>query len=150
LVFLAASLGPPRKPAIDLNQAASTDHRDLKVYVDPSYQGPGEKWVTSRLKTAAKDPVRFESTLTEWAQRLAVLMLPMSAALLGLLFFWRRGVFMFDHLIFSMHSLSFQGLLVATVVAGSQLTGWFGWLLVASPVHLFVHLKGTYRLGVFG
>ena len=36
----------------------------------------------------------------------------------ALMFFWRRGVYMFDHLIFSMHSLSFQGLLVALAMAG--------------------------------
>ena len=65
-----------------------------------------------------EEPRQFESVLTEWAQRLAVLALPMSAALLGLMFFWRRGVYMFDHLIFSMHSLSFQGLLVALAMAG--------------------------------
>jgi hypothetical protein len=104
----------------------------------------------TRLNAAAKNPVQFESVLTEWAQRLAVLALPMSAALLGLMFFWRRGVYMFDHLIFSMHSLSFQGLLVALVMAGSQLSGWCGWLLLAAPVHLFAHLKGAYGLGVFG
>jgi hypothetical protein len=149
LVFLAAGLGPPRKPAVDLNDVG-TKHNGLEIQVDPTYEGPSQQWVRARLKAAAKDPVRFESTLTEWAQRLAVLLLPMSAALLGLLFFWRRGVYMFDHLIFSMHSLSFQGLLVALVMAGSQLSGWFGWLLLAAPIHLYVHLKGTYGLGVFG
>ncbi len=94
--------------------------------------------------------MHFEAVLTEWAQRLAVLALPVSAALLGLMFFWRRGVYMFDHLIFSMHSLSFQGLLVALVMAGSQAERLVRLLLLAAPVHLFAHLKGVYGLGVVG
>jgi hypothetical protein len=85
-----------------------------------------------------------------WAQRLAVLALPMSAALLGLMFFWRRGVYMFDHLIFCMHSLSFQGLLLSAAMVGSIVSGWFELLLLAAPVHLFAHLRGVYAVGVFG
>jgi hypothetical protein len=165
LVFLAATLGPPRQPVVELGAGPSAPHQPLvdlrdeagakdngfQIHLaDTGADDPAGQWVTARLKAAAKDPIRFEATLTEWAQRLAVLTLPMSAALLGLLFFWRRGVFMFDHLIFSMHSLSFQGLLVALAMAGSQLSGWFGWLLLAAPVHLFAHLKGAYGLGVFG
>ena len=161
LVFLAAGLGPPRKPIVNLGGGAKPDGKPaLNLADEPaskdsglhlnleSSSNPRDQWLVKRLNAAAKNPVQFESVLTEWAQRLAVLALPMSAALLGLMFFWRRGVYMFDHLIFSMHSLSFQGLLVALVMAGSQLGGWFGWLLLAAPVHLFVHLKGAYGLGV--
>jgi hypothetical protein len=150
LVFLAAGLGPPRRaPIVDLGNQKASQQSGFHIHVAPA-ANLTDQWLAARITTAAKDPVRFEATLTEWAQRLAVLALPVSAALLGLLFFWRRGVFMFDHLIFSMHSLSFQGLLVAIVMAGSQLTGWFGWLLLIAPAHLFAHLKGTYGLGAFG
>jgi hypothetical protein len=162
VVFLAAGLGPPRRPVVNLGGGArppgapgvslgepGAKDSGLQLNLESSAD-PRDRWLTTRLNAAAKNPVQFESMLTEWAQRLAVLALPMSAALLGLLFFWRRGVYMFDHLIFSMHSLSFQGLLVAVVMAGSQLSGWFGWLLLAAPVHLFAHLRGAYGLGVFG
>jgi hypothetical protein len=150
ILFLAMSLGPHRKPVVELGDQAGGRQNGFQIHLTPAGKDTAGQWVTARLTAAAKDPGRFESVLTEWAQRLAVLLLPMSAALLGLMFFWRHGVYMFDHLIFSMHSLSFQGLLIATVTAGSQLTGWFGWLLLAAPAHLFVHLRGTYRLGVFG
>jgi hypothetical protein len=150
LVFLAAGLGPPRRaPIVDLGAQRAPQQNGFHIHVAPA-GNLTDQWLTARITAAAKDPIRFEATLTEWAQRLAVLALPVSAALLGLLFFWRRGVYMFDHLIFSMHSLSFQGLLVAIVMAGSQLTGWFGWLLLIAPAHLFAHLKGTYGLGVVG
>ncbi|HEY1427156.1 MAG TPA: DUF3667 domain-containing protein [Caulobacteraceae bacterium] len=149
LVFLAAGLGPAKKPMIQLGGEPGAKQSGLQIHLAEGPRDPGGQWLTARLNAAAKDPVHFESVLTEWAQRLAMLLLPMSAALLGLMFFWRRDVYMFDHLIFSMHSLSFQGLLVAVVVAASQLSGWFAWLLLAAPIHLFVHLKGTYGLGVF-
>ena len=108
------------------------------------------QWVEARLQAAAKNPARFQAALIEWAQRLAFLTLPIAAALLGISFVFRRGVYLFDHLIFSMHSLSFQGLLLSTVMLAGLLTDWSGWLMLLSPVHLFVHLRGTYRIGVFG
>ena len=107
-------------------------------------------WLTSRANFALAHEDAFGNVLQTWAQRLAILALPISAILLGLLFFWRRKVYMFDHLIFSMHSLSFQGLLLSTVLAAETVSGWFGALALASPVHLFVHLKGVYRLSTFG
>jgi hypothetical protein len=70
--------------------------------------------------------------------------------MLGLMFFWRRGIYLFDHLIFSMHSLSFQGLLLSLTMLAALVSDWFQLLLIAAPAHLFMHLKGTYRLGVFG
>lgn len=150
ILFLAMGLRPQRGPIVDLGGGPGHPASDFRIQVAKGRSDPAGAWVTAHLKAAAKDPARFEAVLTEWAQRLAVLALPMSAALLGLMFFWRRGVYMFDHLIFSMHSLSFQGLLVAVTIAATQVSSAFGWLLVAAPVHLFVHLKGTYGLGVFG
>ncbi len=62
-----------------------------------------------------------------------------------------RRFVLFDHMIFSMHSLAFQGLLLVIAMlsgaAGLQLTGW---LLLLSPVHLFFHLRGVYGLGKIG
>ena len=154
LVFLVAGLEPSGKAtALQLSgqggEVRTGGDVDLR-FVGAAENGALDAWATSRLKLAAKDPQRFENTLTQWAQRLAVLTLPLSAAMLGLMFFWRRGVYLFDHLIFSMHSLSFQGLLLSVTMLGALVSDWFLWLLVVAPVHLFAHLKGTYRLGVFG
>jgi hypothetical protein len=152
LVFLAAGFEPQGKPAVQLNGAGGdlTTGEGLNLRVVPVHDDAAAAWVTTRLKQAAKDPKAFERTLTEWAQRLAVLALPLSALLLGLMFFWRRGVYLFDHLIFSMHSLSFQGLLLSTTMLASLVSGWFQLLFLIAPVHLFAHLRGTYGLGVVG
>ena len=58
--------------------------------------------------------------------------LPLSALMLGVMFFWKRRVYMFDHLIFSMHSLSFQGLLVTAMLLLAKVWGGAGWLILLS------------------
>src|SRR5262249_44406143 len=82
--------------------------------------------------------------------RFAVLMLPLAALLLSALFVFKRGVYVFDHLIFSMHSLSFQGLLVTVCFLGALGASWAWQFLWLSPVHLFIHMRGTYGVSVVG
>jgi hypothetical protein len=77
-------------------------------------------------------------------------MLPISALLLSILFVFQRRFYVFDHLIFSMHSLSFQGVLLSVMFLLGQLTSLSGLLLLAMPVHLFVHMRGTYGTSVPG
>jgi hypothetical protein len=151
LVFFVVGLSPSKRTVVNVgSEPASAQKNNFDIHLGQAANDPAGKWFTARMTAAARNPERFEATIVEWAQRLAVLALPLSAAMLGLMFFWRRGVFMFDHLIFSMHSLSFQGLLIAVVMLAERLSNWFGWLLVAAPIHLFAHLKGVYGLGVFG
>jgi|SRR5580698_6052561 hypothetical protein len=150
LVFLVAGLGPASNTAIDLGQGGGTTKAGTVFHVVPMQGAKVDAWFIAHAKAAAKDPQRFENSLATWAQRMAILTLPMSALMLGAMFFWRRDVYMFDHLIFSMHSLSFQGLLVSALMLGAMVSDWVWWLILAAPAHLFVHLKGTYGLGVFG
>jgi hypothetical protein len=103
-------------------------------------------WLTARLPQAIDHPDRLIGAMGEWAHRFAFMSLPISALLLSLIFAFRRDTFLFDHLIFSMHSLSFQGLLLALVMAAPGT----GFLLLASPVHLYVHMRGTYGTGRVG
>jgi hypothetical protein len=88
--------------------------------------------------------------LESWAHRFAFLMLPVSALFLSILFAFQQRFYVFDHLIFSMHSLSLQGVLLSAVFLLGQFTSYSGLLLLASPVHLFVHMRGTYGTSVAG
>ncbi|HEX3917116.1 MAG TPA: DUF3667 domain-containing protein [Caulobacteraceae bacterium] len=107
------------------------------------------KWLQAHVAAISQHQQAFQETLITWAQRLAVLTLPISALLLSLTFFWRRDILIFDHLIFSMHSLTFLGFLVSAVMLLARLTDWAWLLLLAAPAHLFVHLRGAYGIGVF-
>lgn len=128
----------------------------LKGMKDSDFQGVGSgspqsrAFWTAQIRKAAANPSAFFANALEWAQRLAVVMLPIAALMLSALFVFKKNVYVFDHLIFSMHSLSFQGLLLSTAFLGAI---WWdpAWnLLWLSPVHLFFHMRATYRISIFG
>ena len=109
-----------------------------------------EAWLTDRLEAVQAEPRRFTLILAVWAQRVIVMMLPVSALMLACLFFWRRDLYLFDHLIFSMHSLSFQLLLITAAFLLAMGIGPAAWaLLWLSPVHLFAHMRGAYASGTW-
>jgi hypothetical protein len=91
-----------------------------------------------------------KAAIAEWAQRFAILMLPIAAVMLSVLFVFKRGVYVFDHLIFSMHSLAFQGLLLTAIFLLGLAIDWAAVFLWIAPVHLFVHMRGAYRISVIG
>jgi Protein of unknown function (DUF3667) len=109
-------------------------------------------WIKARLNYVDTHRNEFVQALENWAERFAFLMLPLAALLMSLLFAFQRQFFLYDHIIFSMHSLSFLCLL---------LTAWIVWgrygpfdlgatpLLVASA-HLFFHMRGVYATSILG
>jgi hypothetical protein len=86
------------------------------------------------------------------AYKFAFMLVPISLPFLWLMFFWRKGVMMYDHAIFTLYELSFLSLwyVLIALMAKSQLPE--GLVVVASlfpPVHVFMQLKETYALGWF-
>jgi len=167
LVFLAGGLGDNNKAhVVDAGGGARTlsaPGMKLKFEDTPpaaikmgAQDGKGstsgfERWLEERGNAAVRNPEAFGHALESWGHRLAVLALPIAALLLGLLFVFQRRFYLFDHLIFSMHSLSFQGLLLSAGFLLNLAPGQLGDLLVfVAPVHLFVHMRGVYGTGVFG
>ncbi len=108
-------------------------------------------WLKARLAHVMDEPERFKLILEQWSERFAFLMLPLAAGLLSLLFVFQRRFFVFDHIIFSLHSLSAVGLMLAVASGLTRLTGGLSQLvMLAAPVHLFLHMRGVYGTGVFG
>ncbi|QTC92078.1 DUF3667 domain-containing protein [Brevundimonas goettingensis] len=108
-------------------------------------------WAEVRIDAIREDPKRFSLIMEIWLHRVAILALPVSALMLSLLFIFNRRFFVFDHLVFSMHSLSFQMLLVTVILLLSMLIGgWAWWLILIMPVHLYLHMKGAYERSAFG
>lgn len=164
LVFFTGGLGGGGTPVISSEQGkgAVLSAPGIKIGVTenaptpPTEIGAGDtdfdRWMEHRVRGALENPDAFGHSLHAWGHRLAVLALPIAALLLGLLFaFPVRRFYLFDHLIFSMHSLSFQGLLLSLMFLINLLPWAIGDLLyLVMPVHLFAHMRGTYGTNVFG
>jgi len=110
------------------------------------------EWLRVHVRNAIAHQSEFWQAVQNWAERFAVLMLPLSAILLTVLFAFQRRVFIFDHIIFSMHSLSFLCLLLTAMFAWNHYLPIKieGWPLLAAPVHLFAHMRGVYQTSIFG
>jgi hypothetical protein len=160
LFFFAGELG--KEPNINFSyrghpvSAAETKGGGLNVSVVALPAGKESAlaaWFKPRVGYASSHQREYFQALTSWGHRLAILLLPVSALMLGLLFLFQRRFFVYDHLIFAMHSLSFMGLLLS-VQEGLGALGLpaaiVGWMFLAMPVHLFAHMRGVYGLGVVG
>jgi hypothetical protein len=156
LVFFAGSLNFQNHPVslkVPTPQDTlinSSDQADFKQAANAMRATPNGKWLLERSEAAVKDPEALVQAMEHWSHQFAILMLPIAALMLSLLFVFKRGVYVFDHLIFSMHSLSFQGLLLAGVFLGGLAVPWASWFLLFAPAHLFVHMRGAYRISALG
>jgi hypothetical protein len=132
-------------------EAAADGHMIDTNESDSARMKSFKHWADARVTAIREDPERFALIMEIWLHRVAILALPVSALMLSLLFIFNRRFYVFDHLIFSMHSLSFQMLLVTVILLLSMLIGGWAWLLIlAMPVHLYKHMKGAYERSRFG
>lgn len=125
--------------------AASTPRSEDNDNVDTGWPK-----LDKAIKHAIKNPEFTLYKLKNAASKFSFLLVPISLPFLWLMFFWKRGVTMYDHAVFALYSLSFMSLLV-TVLALLKMAGLkplVVWLVfLAPPVHMFVQLRGTYMLG---
>lgn len=88
------------------------------------------------------------------AYKLSFLLVPLSLPWLWLAFFWKRGVGMYDHAIFTLYSISFMSLVfvVASLALAANITSDLVWLpvVLAPGVHMFAQLRGAYGLSWHG
>lgn len=128
LFFLAGSLGEMVHPLGPLFKSDSPTGAvpTLPPGHNPITQGLGA-WLNLRLIFAAAHQRECGMAAAEWLHRIAILFLPIATLLLAVLFrSKRRRIFIFDHAIFSTHSLSFMGLLFTLMTVMSIITcaGW--------------------------
>jgi hypothetical protein len=146
-------------------KAKSDDHEDDNVVVmTPGGQVLGstvvrhkhhsafELWLKAHIQRAAANREFYVSLVFEWGHRLAVVMLPILAGLLTLLYVYKRKFYVYDHLLVSMQYLSFCFLLWAAVGASPA---WLAGLLfipatIWTPVNLYMTLRGAYGSSVIG
>ena len=111
-------------------------------------------WLGQKLQTALSNPELLAYKIKNSAYKWSWVLIPISLPFIWLLFPFRRDVGMYDHAIFAIFSLSFMSLLAITLATFGALglppqVVALAWLMVP-PVHLYRHLKGSYRLGRFG
>ena len=108
-----------------------------------------------RIRKALLNPELTLYKVEQKAYKLSFLLVPLSLPFLWMLFFWKRGVTLYDHTVFVLYSLSFMSLLFVAIAlmmrGGDALVATAGLLFAfVPPVHIYAQLKGTYRLGWFG
>ncbi len=92
----------------------------------------------------------FLELMRQSSEIFGLLTVPVAALLLWSLFAGRK-LPLYDHLIFSLHSLSFQLILAAIMLGLDNTIGIMGNLLVIlMAVHLFLHMRGVYRGSIAG
>jgi hypothetical protein len=110
-------------------------------------------WINPRVAAAVSHQAEFARAVESRLHTVAILFLPLFTLLLGLLFVGRR-IFLFDHAIFAMHSLSFLGLLscvVSLIALAGPLRGPVVFLSLATGLtHVFAHMRGVYRTSIAG
>ena len=135
--------------------------RDIDIEVTPDKGKVGDKdasysdiaWINKAVKHAVENPELAKYKLKNAAYKYSFLLVPISMPFLWMMFFWRRGITMYDHAVFSLYSLSFMSLLFTAVATLGYFNfgGWAASLFAfVPPVHMFLQLRGAYRLSRYG
>ena len=103
------------------------------------------------IRHAVKNPEFTLYKLKNAASKYSFLLVPISLPFLWLMFFWKRGVTMYDHAVFALYSLSFMALFVV-VLSLLNMAGMkplvVAMVVIVPPLHMFLQLRGAYRLGI--
>jgi hypothetical protein len=109
-------------------------------------------WFKTGIKKATENPDYYWTVVFTWAQRLAVILLPIVGLSLALVYRKRREVFLYDHLLVAMNLLSFTFLTnaVGLILPPVAMPYWFGLVALWTPVNLFQTLRGAYGSSILG
>lgn len=104
-----------------------------------------------KIRRKFENPDLAVYKIQQAAYKFSFLLAPLSLPFIALLFIWKRGLTLYDHVVYALYALSFASLLFVAVVLSAQhpWTSWLSvWLIaVGLPVHTYFHLKGAYALG---
>lgn len=112
----------------------------------------GSPQIDEKVRATLLNPDLALYKLQETASKFSFLLVPISLPFIALLFLWKRGITFFDHVVFSLYSLSFMSLLFVALAVLAKVGDWTTPIVGAiaclvPPVHIFFHMGGTYKLG---
>lgn len=109
-------------------------------------------WLRQHTQRALANPGYFELVVFTWAHRLAILLLPIFAIQLALLYAWRTEFYLHDHLVVSVQFLSFAFLLtgLAWLPLGPLHNTAIAVATLWVPVNLYQLLRSAYGSSVAG
>jgi hypothetical protein len=125
--------------------SAAVDRGDVTVNL-------GHPALNARALETLRNPDYALSRIQEAASKYSFLLAPLSLPFIALLFLWKRGVTLYDHMAYALYGLAFAALLFSSVALFGKIPfvgGASGWLLLALPVHMYFHVGGAYALGWF-
>ncbi len=132
-----------------LNSSASVDTEKLQKM----FPLETRRFLVENIETAVNDPDQYRASLGRWAPRLVFILAPAYGLILALSFFWRRDIFIYDHMVVALHFHAFLFLFVVLLiplglVIGAGLAG----LLFAlwSNYYLYRLMRRVYQAGRFG
>lgn len=143
-------------PAKSWTEQIAEEARSGELEVHSGVPGADEN-----IRKALENPEFAIYRVQQKAYKLSFLLIPLSLPILWLMFFWRRDTTTYDHVVFSLYSLSFMSLLLVLAVLlmkathalqhiGAPALSGIGLLALVPPVHMYFQLKGGYRLSTWG
>ena len=135
--------------------AGSTWQEELREAVDRGEVrvNLGHPRLNEKALETLRNPDLALYKVQQAAYKFSFLLAPLSLPFIALLFVWKRGVTLYDHMAYALYALSFASLLFVAIILAAQhaWTSWLtGWLIMLGlPAHTYFHLKGAYALGWF-
>ncbi|MEQ1864892.1 MAG: DUF3667 domain-containing protein [Micropepsaceae bacterium] len=104
------------------------------------------KRITEGYEHALADPIKLNGPLNVWLPRLMLVLVPIFALLLAVMHWWPR-VYLFEHLVFSIHIHTVVFVALALVAGTAAIVGhseflWAVWLLLA--IYLWMAMYRVY------
>ena len=117
---------------------------------DPSKNGTGNPLLDGAVAKVTQDPALVAYQVQANSYKFSWALIPLSVPFVWLLFFWRRDLGLYDHTVFVTYSIAAMTLLTVAMMLLSKLGLPAKAMMVAfcvlAPVHIFVHLRGSYGL----
>jgi hypothetical protein len=112
--------------------------------------GGANEELNQRVRRKFQNPDLALYQIQDAASKFSFLLAPLSLQFIEMLFLWKRGVTLYDHMAYALYALAFAAFLFSAVVLLGKISwvSWAAaWLLATLPVHMWFHLKGAYALG---